>query len=158
MSWSIPSDVVPNTAIAAATTNAILADLRVIGGAWTSYTPTVAAGGTAITLGNGSLDAAYKMIGDKTCVFRVTLVVGSSTSLGTGTVTVTLPVSAKSTTNGLAPGSFATLSPNGAGVWLNTSQTQVSLLLAGATSLGTIASLGLVSGTVVRLGGTFEVA
>lgn len=134
-------------------------NLTSIGGAWVSYTPTITVGGTAITLGNGTIDAAYKLLGDKTCAIRVTLSVGSSTSLGTGTVNIGLPsgASAKSSSNGLGPGTFMTSAPYGMGAWFNTSQTQLALIISGGSGQATVASLGLTSGSVLRLGGIYEV-
>lgn len=50
------------------------------GAAWTSYTPT----DTAIVVGNGTRVAAYRMTDPKTCVFRWGLIMGSTSTIGTG--------------------------------------------------------------------------
>jgi hypothetical protein len=63
--------------------------------AWTSYTPTLRTESGTVTLGNGSLSGAYKLIG-KTCFFRAQFVVGSSTSIGADGIIIGLPAAAKS--------------------------------------------------------------
>lgn len=60
-------------------------------GDWTTFTPTL--GG--ITIGNGSREGRYMQIG-KTIIFSMRLVFGSTTSI-TGTPTMDLPATAKTT-------------------------------------------------------------
>ena len=48
-------------------------------GVWTAYTPT----DTAITVGNGTRVARYRMIDPKTCAFRWSLKLGSTSTVGT---------------------------------------------------------------------------
>lgn len=129
-------------------------DLSLIGGAWTAYNPTINTGGVTITLGNGSIDAAFKLVGDKTVFWRVSYVVGSSTIMTAGNVTVGLPTPAKSTATGHALGVYATSGPLSDGVWRNISTTTVALF--SGSSQQTVASLGLVSGSVLFLNGTYE--
>lgn len=69
------------TKVGAATTD--------ISGAWTAYTPTF----TGTTLNNGTVSAAYVQIG-KTVHFRYQLTLGTTTTLGAGGNTFTLPVAA----------------------------------------------------------------
>jgi hypothetical protein len=64
-----------------------------VGSAWSSYTPVWSASSVAPTLGNGTLTGAYTQIG-KTCHFRISLTIGSTTALGTGDYTFSLPVTA----------------------------------------------------------------
>lgn len=63
-------------------------------GVWTTYTPTVVFGTTAITLGNGTLVGRYTLIGD-TVHALVRLTWGSTTNLnsGTGNLNIALPFS-----------------------------------------------------------------
>ena len=62
------------------------------GGSRIAYTPTWGvASGTAPTLGNGSLTGTYVRIGDL-IYFTVKLVVGSTSTIGSGAYTFTLPV------------------------------------------------------------------
>lgn len=60
-------------------------------GAWTSYTPTLTATVTNPTVVNGSLVGRYKLLGDKTCAFRVAYGRGSSDTAGSGNWRVALP-------------------------------------------------------------------
>lgn len=59
-------------------------------GAWTSWTPSW----TNLTVGNGSVDAKYAVIG-KTILFRLSLTFGSTTSITGSSVTFTLPSTIK---------------------------------------------------------------
>ena len=59
-------------------------------GAWTSYTPTF----TNLTVGNGTINAAYNQIG-KTVNVRISFTWGSTTSANSSTTIVSLPVTAK---------------------------------------------------------------
>lgn len=61
--------------------------------AWTSYTPQWTAPITNPALNNGTITGAYKLIG-KTCFVRVRLVIGSTTTLGSGQWYFSLPFSA----------------------------------------------------------------
>lgn len=63
--------------------------------AWTSYSVTWTSDGTSPTLNNGTLTGYYKLIG-KTCFLRVKLVIGSTSSVGTGAWQFTLPFTAAS--------------------------------------------------------------
>lgn len=60
---------------------------------WVSFTPDLSTESGTWTLGNGSIEAAYKLIG-KTCHFRAKIVIGSTTSIGAGTLNIGLPVTA----------------------------------------------------------------
>lgn len=61
--------------------------------AWTSYTPAVT--GFISSVGNGTINAAYKQIG-KTVFVRFHFKLGSTTSLASAAVKIPLPVNAKS--------------------------------------------------------------
>lgn len=72
---------------------------------WTSYTPTwTADGGTAPNLSNGTLTGLYVQSG-KVVTTMGRLVIGSTTSGGSGSWSFALPVTASSTTLSLAVGS-----------------------------------------------------
>jgi|688.fasta_scaffold679077_3 hypothetical protein len=57
--------------------------------AWTTFTPTW----TNLTVGNATVNATYKQIG-KTIIYQILLTFGSTTSIS-GSVSVTMPVTAK---------------------------------------------------------------
>lgn len=62
-------------------------------GAWTAYTPTWTATGTPPTLGNGTISGRYRRSG-RLIVFEAELVIGSTSSGGTGSYTLVAPVAA----------------------------------------------------------------
>nr|BFE85838.1 hypothetical protein GCM10020093_084390 [Planobispora longispora] len=70
---------------------------------WTSYAITWTGATTNPTIGNGSLDGAYQRAGDgKTVAVRLRLVIGSTTTLGSGLWGFSLP-------SGLAPAQIQSL-------------------------------------------------
>lgn len=69
---------------------------------WTSYTPTWTGATTNPVLGNGTLDGGYRAIG-KTIAIRIRLVIGSTTTLGSGLWSLSLP-------SGLAPAAIQSIS------------------------------------------------
>jgi hypothetical protein len=72
-------------------TRVVLPAAAVDMGAWTAYTPTL--GGTGWALGNGTLACAYQRVG-KGVHYRVSLTFGSTTTAGTGGLTIALPLTA----------------------------------------------------------------
>lgn len=62
---------------------------------WTPYTPVWAATTTAPVVGNGTLTGRYKLVG-KTCTVTFELVMGSTTTFGSGTYSWSLPFTAAS--------------------------------------------------------------
>ena len=65
-------------------------------GAWTSYTPSWTSSGSAPAIGNGSVTGAYQRIG-RNVIVRIALVWGSTTTNGTGTYFLSVPVTSNST-------------------------------------------------------------
>ena len=63
--------------------------------AWTSYSVAWTSDGTAPALNNGTLTGYYKLIG-KTCFVRVKLLIGSTSTMGTGAWQFSLPFTAAS--------------------------------------------------------------
>jgi hypothetical protein len=63
-------------------------------GAWTSYTPTWTASTTNPTIGNGTLQGYYKALDASTYLVEISLVLGSTTSIGSGTYSFALPATA----------------------------------------------------------------
>lgn len=62
-------------------------------GSWTSFTPTWTAATTNPTIGNGELTGAYQVRGD-TVLFMGRIVMGSTTTFGSGIWSLSLPVAA----------------------------------------------------------------
>lgn len=91
---------------------------------WTPYTPTWSSTGTQPVLGNGSITGAYLNFG-RTCIYTGILTIGSTTTFGTGSYLLSVPVnlSGTNTTNGF--------------VWLSDSSASASNrmgFLAGASA------------------------
>ncbi len=61
--------------------------------AWTAYTPTWTAASTNPVIGNGTIEGYYKVIG-KTCFVRGNIVMGSTTTFGSGEWYVSMPFTA----------------------------------------------------------------
>jgi len=62
-------------------------------GAWISYTPSWTAASVNPSIGNGSLQGWYKLVG-KTCFVRGNIVMGSTTTFGSGEWYVSMPFTA----------------------------------------------------------------
>jgi len=62
-------------------------------GSWTSYTPSWTAASSNPSIGNGSLQGWYKVVG-KTCFVRGNIVMGSTTTFGSGEWYVSMPFTA----------------------------------------------------------------
>lgn len=130
-------------------------------GAWTAYSPSWTSSGTAPALGNGTLTGAYTQIG-KMVWWQAALTAGSTTTFGTGTYFLSLPVAC----------SFAGNTPIGhvdlihAGsqylgiATLQGSSTTAGFLTqaaAGASALVTATSpFTWASGDVLNLSGTYQ--
>lgn len=70
--------------------------------AWTPYTPVFGSSGTAPAVGNGVITGRYMKIG-RTVQFAVQMVVGTTTTYGSGNLNVSLPVGAATVAGG-SPG------------------------------------------------------
>jgi hypothetical protein len=60
-------------------------------GAWTTYTPTWTTTGTPPSLGNGTLTGRYKALDGTTLAISISLVLGTTTTVGTGQWAFALP-------------------------------------------------------------------
>jgi hypothetical protein len=102
-------------------------------GAWTAFTPVWKGATTDPTLGNGRLSARYQKIGPKTVIYYGQLEIGSTTTFGSGTWSMSLPIGARLTS---PPGSQVFLAPGSAFLFDNNGATNrtsgVSLLFGSA--------------------------
>lgn len=90
MAWTTGRTWAVNETLTAAKMNEISASLNALGGAWASYTPSWFASGTAPAIGNGTITGSYRAVG-KTVDFRIRIIMGSTTTYGTGVYNFTLP-------------------------------------------------------------------
>lgn len=99
MAWTTPRTWVAGESPSASTLNTHIRDnLKEIANAWTAFTPTWT-GTTDPAIGNGTIDAAYRLIG-KAADFRIRITMGSTTTYGTGEWLLSLPTPATTSTNG----------------------------------------------------------
>jgi len=85
------SNSISTTTISATTFNLNGSQLDTL---WTSYTPTWTASSSNPSIGNGTIEGYYKLIG-KTCFVRGNIAMGSTTTFGSGEWYVELPFPAK---------------------------------------------------------------
>ena len=95
--YSLNSDRAISSSYAFSSTSASFASTASIipsyEGTWISYTPVWTAASVNPVIGNGSLQGWYKVIG-KTCFVRGNIVIGSSTTFGSGEWYVSMPFTA----------------------------------------------------------------
>jgi hypothetical protein len=91
MAWVTPRTWTAAEDVDAAMMNTLRDALKAIGDPWTAYTPTWAATGTAPAIGNGSIVGGYIAAG-KFIHFRAVITMGTTTTFGTGTYTISPPV------------------------------------------------------------------
>jgi len=125
--------------------------------AWSAYTPVWASSGTQPVLNNGTLTGFYRQIG-QTVNFRMTLLMGSTTTFGTGTYSITIPV-ATSLTGQVLPCNLndASSIPNVAMAIINISTTMIFYGQGSAATSNTV-PITWASGDQIVVCGTYEVA
>jgi hypothetical protein len=133
-------------------------NLKALGDAWQSYTPTWTAVTTNPTLGNGTLAGAYVQVG-KLVVYRIRLNFGSTTSIGSGVYSWTLPVTVSGAADYLG-GAFCF---NGSGTRrprhaLCGSSTTVQLCDDSGARTDHSNTLAWASGFSISISGTYEAA
>jgi len=88
------------------------ATLNTIGAAWETWTPVWTASTTNPVIGNGTITGSYARI-NKTVIGQMSIIVGSTTTFGTGTYRISLPFGTMVATNGAV--GYATLLDASAG-------------------------------------------
>jgi hypothetical protein len=136
--------------------------------AWTTYTPTLGATGTAPVLGNGTLTGQYMKIG-RTVAMSLTLTVGSTTTFGSGNLNFTLPVTGANSSGGTALNASVSRTGTqnfimGAIPLTNSATTTSTIWFASTSTAGdwdawtTSAPWALAAGDIVRVWGTYQSA
>ena len=142
--------------------NEITGDLNIIGGAWTAFTATWTATGAAPVLGNGALTGAYKQV-DKTVHFWIKLLMGASTTYGSGTYKLALPVAAACPVNSPLADAVAvdaSASAKHLGVALVNTSTTLYVVhdVAPSVNLTSVAPFTWANGDSLLVAGTYEAA
>lgn len=93
MAYTDPPTFVDAAALAASSLNTYLRDNMRAMNRWNTYTPAFTSGGTAPVIGNGVVSGRYVQF-EQWCLCQVILVGGSTTNMGTGLISHSLPVQA----------------------------------------------------------------
>lgn len=158
-----PRTWVPGELVTALELNTEIRDaLTGIQAPWTTYTPAWTAATTNPTLNNGTLAGSYLQIG-KTIHYRVRVVFGSTTAVGSGLYVFSLPVTAQGSYPVGMPMGNATIQNGGLyksfRANLNTSTTVFLTHMSNDTNLdNTGPGSGWANGNIIELLGTYEAA
>jgi hypothetical protein len=135
--------------------------------AWTSYTPQWTSGFSPFpVLNNGTATGAYKVIG-KTCFVRGIIVMGTTTTYGTGAWLISLPITASLAQSILIPAVMANLPTGGwysglvnGGRIGNTSKAEIQWQTAAGTADPLSATVPFTWGSadVFSFNGSYEIA
>lgn len=93
MAYTDPPTFVDAAALAASSLNTYLRDNMRAMNRWNTYTPAFTSAGTAPVIGNGVVSGRYIQF-EQWCKCQIMLVGGSTTNMGTGLISVSLPVQA----------------------------------------------------------------
>jgi hypothetical protein len=91
MAWTSPKTWATNDILTSTDLNTYVRDNLLALGTWTSYTPTWTAVTTNPTIGNGSIQGRYMLTTDW-CYLWIGVKGGSTTSVGSGQYSLSLPV------------------------------------------------------------------
>lgn len=115
MAWTSVPTFSAAAVLTAAQLNVMGDNLDLIGGAWSTYTPTYSAVGGSAVIGNGTIAGRYKLIGDKLCHVQIKMTAGSTTTYGSASnLQFTVPTGTMQETTAIFPlgiGVFIDASP-----------------------------------------------
>lgn len=142
----------------------LAADVDALGGAWTAYSPIWSASGTQPVPNNGALTGNHRLIG-KLAHVRITLTIGSTTTIGSGVYRFSLPAAAPPKVNSLLTALFADAS-DGTRLYpctvriiaASTTGDNMRIAVAGnAASLGATVPVVPATGDVIMIDGSYEI-
>lgn len=122
----------------------------------TAYLPTWTGSGGNPAIGNGTLDGVYSQVG-KLVTFRIRIVMGSTTTFGTGNWSLSLPVTADVDAAGAALGIDTGTARYVGGLLFPTTSTIQVVVSGGNTLWGPTVPFTWVSGDVVIITGQYWV-
>jgi hypothetical protein len=160
MAWNNPTTWVAGDPLTAAELNSQVRDnMKAIGDAWMAYTPTWTAVTTNPVLGNGTIAGAYSLAG-KLIHWRLRLVMGSTTTYGSGNYLFSLPVVAVGAAQ--HPVGLATILNGAARLGHANLNSTTAVYVARTANDTLISSAGAgaawASGHIVDINGTYEAA
>ena len=135
----------------------VLDELTAISAAWTAYTPTWTASVNP-AIGNGTIVGSYRRVG-KTVNAVAKITMGSTTTFGTGTYVISLPVTAVSAV--LAVGSLYILdsgTANRSGICLTNSTTSVQMVSSADGDVGPTVPQTFAANDIILVSITYEAA
>lgn len=149
--------------VTATNLNAQLRDFQNGFGAFTSYTPSWTAATTNPAIGNGTLVGAYTQV-NKTVLWRAAITMGSTTTYGSGTWYITMPV-AVSSAYAIANFPIGTWAANPGGarsngvVTVDATTSRAFFQVGGSSTVVTATTPGTFANTnVLLLSGMYEAA
>lgn len=164
MAWTDPTTRATGFVVTAAIYNAdIINNLKEIGDAWSTFTPTWGSTGVAPAVGNGSIVGRWISAG-KLAIFDITLTLGSTSTVGTLAYTFTLPATAARVGNQFT-GTFRDSSASNSylisGEVLDSGRTFVNLRQSAASPISNLTAASPVvpaNGDTYYISGVYEVA
>lgn len=136
----------------------VLDELTALSAAWTAYTPVWGASGTQPVLGNGTLVGSYRRVG-RTVNVNVKLTMGSTTTFGTGTYTLSLPVLAIAAVCAAGPLYILDAgTANRSGIAINSSTSVVQMVTSADTDVGQLVPQTFAVNDIIMFSMTYEAA
>lgn len=171
MGWTSPRTWVDGETVFASLMNTHVRDnLKELGDAWTSYTPSWTGSGSNPSIGNGTI-AGRRILAGKLCIFEIQILMGSTTSYGSGNYSLTLPAAprvtaANDTFSGMLYDSSAGSGPTAIYpiVGISASSTTINLAALPTTAgnpyrtITPTSVVTLANGDRITLSGVFETA
>lgn len=162
MAWNNPATFTAGSVLTASTMNAQVRDnFKAIGDSWASYTPQWIGATTNPVIGNGTLAGNYMQAG-KLVHFRIRVVMGTTTTYGSGAWTFGLPVAAVIGTDSAIDCSVFLRDISVGTRALRTAYMNTTTLIAPCDSAGALVNSGApwawATGDIVSIAGTYEAA
>lgn len=125
--------------------------------AWTSYVVAWTSGGTQPAIGNGTLEGKY-LQANKLVVVHIRLIMGSTTTFGTGQYFLSLPVAARVASVPMVSYMLDSGTANKAGMAFVTSGLTTVAMVQNTTDVAATAPHTWANGDQIHVVGTYEVA
>lgn len=162
--WTTPRTWLAGEDPPAATWNLHIRDqFKVLGDAWTAFTPAWTANTTNPVIGNGTITGAYRAVG-KHISFRINILAGTTTTWGSGAYRFSYPVTPLDSTVNQNPGINGFFWDNSGsaafgGFGVGQTSTYFYVIMSSSNSFmgPTVPVVGATSDKI-QIGGTYEAA